>query len=218
MALLRRRKSALHARGLRKRRLMLDAARELLGKHELNEIALGDVAAAAGVANSSAYHFYADVEELFISVQAELQQELVQVLRRPLRARIRRWPDVIVAVNRRGVRFYNANPAACQLEIGPRTPPELRLRERRSDATIGRLYEQHVAQHFELAASPRLSAAFFRAVEIADLMFCLSLLDDKRITREMHAEADRACIAYLATYLPADLPRRPAAPQRAAAS
>jgi len=187
---------------------MLDAACALLAHHDLHEIALSDVARAAGVATSSAYHFYADVEELLLSLQAELQRDLVGALQRPLRAHFTRWQDVIVAINRRGVRFYNANPAARQLQIGPRTPPELKLRDRRSDAAIGRLYEQHIDRHFELPLLPNRAAVFFRAVEIADLMFCLSLVDAGLITAEMHAEADRACIAYLESYLPAALPHR----------
>ncbi len=208
MALLRKRKSAPHARGLQKRQRMLAAARALLARQELHELTLGDVARAAGVATSSAYHFYADIEELLLRLQAEVQRELVAVLQRPLRGSFARWQDVIVAINRRGVRFYNEDAAARQLQIGPRTPPELKLRDRRSDAIIGRLYEQQIDSRFVLPALPRRPAIFFRAVEIADLMFCLSLLDAGLITAEMHAEADRACIAYLASYLPAALPRR----------
>jgi len=208
MPLLHKRKSSPHARGILKRRRMLDAARSLLAYRDLHEITLRDIARAAGVATSSAYHFYADVEELFVSLQAEVQRELVGALQRPLRPPFARWRDVIVAINRRGVRFYNSNPAARQLQIGPRTPPELKLRDRRSDAAIGRLYEQHIDRYFELPPLPRRSTVFFRAVEIADLMFCLSVVDAGLITAEMHAEADRACIAYLDTYLPPALPRR----------
>jgi AcrR family transcriptional regulator len=208
MALIRKRRSAPHARGLQKRRRMLDAARGLLARHAVDEITLSDVARAAGVASSSAYHFYADIDELLVSLQAEVQRELVGVLQRPLRGRFKNWRDVIVAINRRGVRFYNHDAAARQLQIGPRTPPELKLRDRRSDAAIGRLYEQHIDSRFMLPALPRRPAIFYRAVEIADLMFCLSLVDAGLITAEMHAEADRACTAYLGTYLPAVLPRR----------
>jgi AcrR family transcriptional regulator len=208
MLLLHKRRSSPHARGILKRARMLESARALLACHDLPEITLGDVARAAGVATSSAYHFYADIEELLVSLQAELQRDLVGALQRPLRPPFASWQDVIVAINRRGVRFYNTNAAARQLQIGPRTPPELKLRDRRSDAAIGRLYEQHIDHYFELPALPRRSTIFFRAVEIADLMFCLSLVDAGLITAEMHAEADRACVAYLETYLPAVLPRR----------
>ena len=65
MLLLHKRKSSPHARGILKRRRMLESTRALLARRDLPEITLGDVARAAGVATSSAYHFYADIEELF---------------------------------------------------------------------------------------------------------------------------------------------------------
>ena len=208
MTMLRQRRSTPQARGLQNRRRMLEAARKLLETHDLRDIALADVAEAAGVATSSAYHFYADMEELLTHLQTRIQGELIDIVLRPLRQPVASWQDVISRLNGRGVRFYNSDAAARQLQIGPRIPPELKMRDRRSDAAIGSAYEQHVGRHFVLPALPQRSQIFFRAVEIADLMFCLSLMDDSSITAEMQAEAGRACIAYLGTYLPVTLPRR----------
>jgi AcrR family transcriptional regulator len=198
----------LHARGIARRKRLLDSARVLLRTRPLDEITLGDVAAHAKVPKGSAYFFYADVEDLYASLQSLIQQELIETLQRPIRARIRTWQDVVSAVNARGMEFYQRNPAARQLQIGPKTSPELKLRDRQSDVAIGKLYEQHVATFFELPALPDRSRVFFRAVEIADLMFCLSVLENGSITTAMCAEADRAAIGYLASYLPATLPKK----------
>jgi len=187
---------------------MLDAARRLLARHDLQDIALADVAEAAGVATSSAYHFYADIEALFTHLQTLIQGELIEILSRPLRQPIESWQDVITRLNARGVRFYNSDAAARQLQIGPRTPPELKMRDRQSDAAIGSAFEHPLGRHFVLPSLPQRSQVFYRAVEISDLMFCLSLMEGPAITADMQAEADRACIAYLGTYLPTPLPRR----------
>src|SRR5262249_34958286 len=88
------------------------------------------------------------------------------------------------------------------------TPPELKLRDRKGDVAIGRLYEQHLQRFFELPSIADRSQVFFRAVEIADLMFGLSVLEDGTITPAMATEAARAGIAYLESYLPGALPRR----------
>jgi hypothetical protein len=48
---------------------------------------------------------------------------------------------------------------------------------------------------------------FFRAVEIADLMFSLSMLEHGSITPQMTEEAILAVTAYLGTHIPAVLPR-----------
>jgi hypothetical protein len=45
-------------------------------------------------------------------------------------------------------------------------------------------------------------------VEIADLMFSLSVLEHGRITAEMTGEAVRAMVGYLSAHLPAELPLR----------
>jgi AcrR family transcriptional regulator len=208
VALLGTRKTSLHARGIERRRRLLESARKLLDTRELNEITLGDVAADAGVPKGSAYFFYSDIEDLYASLQAVLHEELLTVLRKPIRKQIRRWQDVISTLNARGMEYYSHSPAARQLQIGPRTSPELKLRDRQSDVAIGKLYEQHLDEFFVLPDLPERSRVFFRAVEIADLMFSLSVLEHGTITPAMCAEADRAGIAYLASYLPASLPRR----------
>jgi AcrR family transcriptional regulator len=200
--------TSLHARGIERRKRLLDSARTLLDTRTLDEITLGDVAAHAKVPKGSAYFFYADIEDLCASLQTLIQQELIDTLRRPIRARIRTWQEIIVAVNARGMEFYQRNPAARQLQIGPKTSPDLKLRDRQSDVAIGRLYEQHIDAFFELPEIADRSRVFFRAVEIADLMFCLSVLENGSITPEMCAEANRAAIAYLASYIPATLPKK----------
>jgi len=206
--LLATRRSSLHARGIERRQRLLAAARELLSVRELDEISLGDVAARAGVPKGSAYHFYADVGDLYASLLVKLQEELITRLERPIRGRVARWQDVIGVLTRRGMQYYNGNAAARQLQIGPKTPPQLKLSDRRSDVAIGRLFEKHVGNFFLLPQIADRSRIFFRAVEISDLMFCLSVLESGHVTDEMYREADRACVAYLGSYLPARLPLR----------
>jgi AcrR family transcriptional regulator len=208
VALLGTRKTSLHARGIERRKQLLQAVSELLERRALDELTLAEVAAHANVPKGSAYFFYADIEDLYATLLTQIQQELIAVLKRPLRGRIRRWQDVVSALNARGMQFYKRNPAARQLQIGPRTSPDLKLRDRQSDVAIGKLYEQHIATFFELPPLPERSRVFFRAVEIADLMFCLSVLESGTITPAMCAEADRAAVSYLESYLSVKLPRR----------
>jgi AcrR family transcriptional regulator len=200
----------MHARGIARRKRLLEAARAMLSEREIDDISLGDVAARAGVPKGSAYHFYDDIGDLYANLLMVLQAELLEDQRRPIRTPVATWQEVVAILTRRGRDYYNRNPAARQLQIGPKTPPELKRRDRHSDAAIGRLIAGHLEDWFQLPPIPHQSAVFFRAVEIADLMFALSVLDDGTITAEMCAEAERAMTAYLQTYLPAKLPlRRP---------
>ena len=208
MALIGNRKRSWHARGIERRRLLLESARALLAERDLDQLSLGDVAARAGVPKSSAYHFYADMEALYAALLAQVQEELIEVLSEPLRGHFETWQDVVSALTKRGAAFYMGNPAARQLQIGPKTPPSLKLYDRHSDIAIAQLYEEHLSSVFELPPIANLSQLFYRAVEIADLMFCLSMLEHGSLTKDMCREAVRAASAYLAAYLPASLPYR----------
>jgi len=208
VALLKTRKSTPRVRGIARRELLLSAARALLAEHDLDEISLGDVAAHAGVPKGSAYHFYTDIGDLYGALLALTEEEVLQTQGAPITEPIREWSDVVRVLIRRGVAFYNANRPHCQLQIGPKAPPELKLKDRRSDVALGGIYRQQLGAFFELPDLPNAAQVFFRAVEIADLMFGLSVLDSGHITAEMGAEAERAVIAYLGTYLPAKLPRQ----------
>jgi AcrR family transcriptional regulator len=208
VALLKTRRSTLRVRGIARRELLLSAARELLEERELDELSLGDVAARAGVPKGSAYHFYDDIEDLYAALLTLTEEEILRAHRLPITEPVREWPDVIRILIQRGVAFYNSNRPSRQLQIGPKTPPALKLRDRRSDFALGAIYQQQLGAAFEMPDLPDAAQVFFRAVEIADLMFGLSVLESGRITEPMGAEAERAFIAYLGTYLPANLPRR----------
>jgi AcrR family transcriptional regulator len=208
MTLLKTRKRTFRLRGIARRELLLSAARTLLDERDLDEISLGDVAARAGVPKGSAYHFYDDIKDLYAALLALTEEEVLKIHGMPITEPVRHWPDVVRILIRRGVAFYNSDRPSCQLQIGPKTPPELKLHDRRSDLALASLYQQHINTLFELPELPDAAQVFFRAVEIADLMFGLSVLETGRITAAMGAEAERATVAYLGTYLPAKLRRR----------
>jgi AcrR family transcriptional regulator len=215
MALLSIRKSTLRRNGIARRQKLLQAARELLETHDLDQISLGDVAAAAKVPKASAYHFYADIKDLYASLLASVEEELLQALRAPIRNKVRGWQGIVEVLTLRGVAFLTRHKASLQLQVGPKTPIDLKLRDRQNDAALGSIYERHIDSVFELPSIPNRGAIFFRAVEIADLMFMLSVLEHGRITSAMAAEASLAMCAYLRCYIPAKLPRRRRAARRA---
>lgn len=203
------RQSEHRAPGIARRARLLAAARDLLRTHDLDALSLADVAAKARIPKGSAYHYYSDSMDLYAQLLAVIEDELLADLRRSLRGCvIDTWPDVVAALIRRGVRFFIADPAARQLIIGPKTPPELKLRDRQNDIRIGAVFEQQIGAGFALAGHPVRTTVFFRAVEIADLMFCLSMLEHGTITEEMAEEAIRATVGYLRSHLPEVLPRR----------
>jgi hypothetical protein len=130
-------------------------------------------------------------------------------VRRPLRGSApATWSAVIAALVRRGARFFHTHRDARTLLISPKTPPELKLRDRQTDRRIGKLFEEQIERYFVLPKRADRTTIFFRAVEIADLMFSLSMLEHGSIKDAMTEEAVRAVVAYLRSHFPATLPRR----------
>ena len=194
--------------GIERRQRLLQAARTLLSRRDMTQISLADVAGEARIPKGSAYFFYKDISDLYLHLVGEFGAEMVADVSRPVPGTPEGWQDIIRSLIRRGVRFYARHPAARQLATNPRTTPDLKLRDRQNDISLGQIFRSHVEVHFRLPEHPGLDAAFFRAVEIADLMFCLSVLEHGRVTPPMAAEAAIACIAYLQVYLGESLPRR----------
>lgn len=199
------------ARGRQRRAALLAAARELLAERELDEISLSDLADTAGIPAGSAYHFYANATDAFAALTEQVVADLAAVLTEPIPpADLTTWEDVIAVSAARAVRFYDERPDARQLLIGAKAPPEFKRTDRENDRFLGTVLRDHVAAVFELPAMPRTDEIFFHAVEIVDLFYSLSMLREGAITADMAAEAVRAAVAYLRTYLPAVLPRRAA--------
>ncbi|MGH8136597.1 MAG: TetR/AcrR family transcriptional regulator [Steroidobacteraceae bacterium] len=208
MALLGTRKSSPRRRGIARRDKLLAAAETLLQAREMDAISLGDVALQAKVPKGSAYHFYLNIVDVYASLVALYDKELQAMMIAPIRTAIGAWPEVIEILLDRAAEFYLRKPSARQLLIGPKTLPELKMRDRQNDVVIGRIFEDQVATFFVLPVVPNRSDVFFRSIEIADLMFCLSMLGHGMITEEMTQEAKRGAVAYLGSYFPAKLPRK----------
>lgn len=137
-----------------------------------------------------------------------LHKEVQVALDAPMEGPFTSWADVIARLMERAVRHFAADAAAQKLLVDPAASPDLRLRVLKCDAALGQIFERQIDAHFKLPDVADHSVIFFRAVEIAGLMFCLSFIDHGRITKDMMGEATRATVAYLGLYIPAKLPRR----------
>ncbi len=197
------------APGIARRKRLLEAARSLLAHHDLDEISLADVARAARIPKGSAYHYYRDIMDLYVQLIAVMGQEMLEDVRRPLRgAPPTEWTGIVAALVRRGADYFDDHRAARQLLISPKTPPQLKLRDRQSDRRIAQLFEDQIDRQFVLPVRPDRTAIFYRAVEIADLRFSLSMHEHGTIRPEMTVEAIRAVVGYLRGHFPATLPAR----------
>ncbi len=180
----------------------------MLDERMLNEIELSDVAALAGIPKSSAYHFYGDIHQLYAELATLQDEELNQLLTRPL-APLESWEAIVSALIDRAAAYFLDNVSAQQLMFGAFSPPDIKRSSRNADIAHGGVFEAQIDRQFVLPAMPRRDRIFFRAVEAIDLMFGLSLIEEGRLTGDMIAEAKTIACAYLGVYIPRLLPLRP---------
>ncbi len=199
---LRKTHSAVHKRGVERRKQLLQAAYDLLCENDIENISFRDIAARAGIPEGSAYHFYANRFDLFTALANELSELFVKAHQRKVPAARRRdWRALAGYLVDVGATVYAQNPPARQLLIGGKTPPEVKQADRMNDRRVAELMFEVFSRYFELPDSPGLPAAFYYFIEITDLIFMLSVIEHGDITPHMLCEAKRAGTGYLAHYL-----------------
>ena len=199
----------LYDKGVARRKLLLDTALELLGRFSLETITLRQVAAAAKVPPSSVYHFFGNIEKLFIDLAKCFGDELVESVIVPYSSdETGSWQQLYSAAIDRGVGVYLRTPAYCQLILSPHSPPVIKLSDRKNDAELATLFAGVMGQHFKLPGLQDLIYKLYCSIEIVDLFLSLSFIHQQKIVPDMVEEAKFAAIAYLGRYLPDSLPQR----------
>jgi AcrR family transcriptional regulator len=199
---LRKAPSATRKRGRERRKLLLKAAYELLCVRSVEDVSFRDIADKAGVPEGSAYHFFANRFDVFSALAKELSDQFIEAHRRKVPpSRRRSWQALAEHMVDVGAKVYAKNPPARQLLIGGKTPPEVKQADRINDRAVGNIMHEVFAEYFELPESDEMRNAFYYFIEITDLIFTLSVIEHGKITPAMLAEAKRAGIGYLATYL-----------------
>ncbi|WP_321395927.1 TetR/AcrR family transcriptional regulator [Emcibacter sp.] len=194
------------ARGRERRLALLQAARELLNERDMGQITLPSVAEHAGIATSSTYHFYPDIRELFKDLAASIADEMINSpLDLPSPGT---WEDLVRSYTKAACDFYSQDIAARQLMLGIKTDPEIKRAGCAKEAGFGDALMSLLEKYFILPALENPGQIFFRAIQIADAMFMISVEENDRLTEEYVEEACRAKVAYLELYLPKYLPRK----------
>jgi len=199
----------LYKKGAARRNLLIDAALSLLAERPLEVISLHQIAKAAKVPSGSAYHFFANAQEVFMALAERFGQELVEAIIAPYPSEhTGSWQQLYGAAVDRAVNIYRRTPAYCPLILGLHSPPALKFSDRENDAELGRLFTQIMELHFDLPDLQDLPEKIFYSIEIVDLLLSLSFIYHQTLKQDMIEEGKLAAIAYLNQYLPDTLPHR----------
>jgi AcrR family transcriptional regulator len=188
---------------------LLHAADQLLRERGLHEVGMHEIALAANATPSSAYHYFATREALFLRLAERYLVELRTVLDAPIDlASIERWPDYIALMNARTVAFFNDRPAARRLMLGSAVGSEVRnLDYEDIEGTARRGYDD-MNRVFVMPYVREPELKFRVLIGIYDGVWASSFAKHGYITPSFAREALAAGVAYLSTLLPPAIPLR----------
>lgn len=195
------------ARGRARRGILLRSTREMLREREMDEITLPSIAEAADIPSSSTYHFFPDIKTLYQDVARAIAHDMLEMVQVKTDPRIS-WQNLVRNFIVASADFFNANRDARQLILGPKTVPDIRNAACREDYRFGRQLHSLLSTHFHLPDIEHPVEVCFRAIQISDALFSLSVSEHAHVSDEMRDEAVLATTAYIGCYLPAIMRRK----------
>jgi len=202
-------RKATQARGRARRAELLEAARAMLETQGLDQIGMIAVAEAAGIPASSAYHFFPEISDLWKELARTIAT--AQAAEDLMLPETDEWETLVELSLEHHQRAFNADPAARQLMLGARTPPDIKHAACKEDFRFGTALWTAIRRQFVLPELADSREIFFKALLISDVFFSLSVADYGHVTDGALRESKLAALAYLRAYLPRRLARVDAA-------
>ena len=194
------------ARGQEKFEKLLDATHELVLERGGGSFNLGDVAKKAGVATSTAYHFFSNIDAAFAALVGRYDRVFANLLEERLaNGNYSNWRDFLNRFFEESRLYVNSHPKVMSLLIGPGRTMELRQVRALGHANIVRALEEALGRYWILPGTPPASELLHLAMQMLSGCWELSIHINGRIDRKISAEAERAVYSYLRSYWAEDL-------------
>ncbi|WP_160000095.1 TetR/AcrR family transcriptional regulator [Roseomonas sp. 18066] len=196
------------ARGHARFEALLNAAEALLREQDAAAISLQDVARLAEAPLASVYHYFPNPSALFLGLAQRSLLAFDDLYARPVGRVPDSWPALCRILWNRARLFYEENPAAMKLFLGPDVGWKIRQTDLESNSRLGQRQHELVRQHFHIPDDPEMARRFALSITISDSIWSLSYIRHGTITDAMAKEAADAREAYLALYIPLRAARR----------
>ncbi|WP_199508183.1 MULTISPECIES: TetR/AcrR family transcriptional regulator [unclassified Psychrobacter] len=195
--------------GRARRQKLLMGAKKLSETKAINDISLADVCEEAGIPRASAYHFFPNVEAIFLALRFLNAIEILEVLNTVETADCDRWQGYLTALIERCVSIFHSDQTKAKLIYDTNTPDfEGDSFGEDIDHQIVKLVYKRLAERYEMPRYEDIQDTLLIALSIINGVFTLSYRQHERITDNYLQEALTASIAYLRCYLPEKLPRK----------
>lgn len=195
--------------GRARRQKLLMGAKKLSESKRIQDITLAEVCEEAGIPRASAYHFFPNVESIFLALRFLNYMETYNTLEKMDITPYKRWQDALAAVLRQSVVLFNSDVTKNKLMYGSNTPDfDGDEYGGKVDRQMAALIVRKFSAKFSMTRFHYIEDQFLITYHISHSIFALSFRQYGRITEDMLEEATKAAIAYLRCYLPENLPRK----------
>lgn len=203
------------ARGLERRRIILDATRTLLADVATNELSLYQVAGEAGIPPSSVYHFFPKVDALLAALVENIFADFDAIADQPIDGNaIHHWHDIFAQLQTRYVAFYREHKYVRDLILGQHVVNSIRHADYEHDNSLGHKIHRYFQEYYKLPPLPETYNIFAIALQVADKVYSISHQEHGNITDVMAQEGLKAGLAYLGRYLPQQMIKVSRCPQQ----
>ena len=188
---------------------LVKAVGKLLATYGPSEITVQMIADAARMPTATVYHFFPSAEAALVaqarlyvaSFEASMQKQVPMSARTP-------WPKAWRINSQTGRNLYVNDLARMRLLLGADLPRDVQVVDAEFNVRLGRLIVAQFERETFLPRIAKLEEACTNAVEINDMFWRKSFQQTGTISDAYFNEGIRAVVAYLETYLPADLKYR----------
>lgn len=195
--------------GRARRQKLLMGAKKLSETVPINDITLAAVCEEAGIPRASAYHFFPNVEAIFLALRFLNAIEILEILATVETVNYDRWQGYLTALIERSVRIFHADETKAKLIYDTNTPDfEGDSFGEDIDHQVVELVHKRLAERYELPEFKNMEEMLLVTYSIINSIFTLSYRRHAKITDNYLQEASTASIAYLRCYLPEKLPRK----------
>jgi len=192
-----------------RRQKLLMGAKKLSKTHSINDITLAAVCEEAGIPRASAYHFFPNIEAIFLALRFLNAIEILEILTTVETVDFDRWQGYLNALISRCVDIYHNDTTKAKLIYDTNTPDfEGDSFGEDMDHQIVDLVYKRLSERYQMPKFEDIQDTLLIAYSIVNGIFTLSYRRHGSITDNYLQEANTASIAYLRCYLPEKLPRK----------
>lgn len=192
-----------------RRQKLLMGARTLSETRAIKDISLADVCEEAGIPRASAYHFFPNVEAIFLALRFLNAIEIFETLDSVEVLQFNRWQGYLTALMEEGAGIFREDNVKAKLIYETNTPDfEGDSFGAQIDDQLIELFYNRLASQYVMPELSDIKNVLQIGYSIANSIFMLSYRMKGSVTEHYLQEAITATIAYLRCYLPEKLPRK----------